>query len=316
MFIPLISVLIPVYKATDSLVELIERLTNSLNRITSEYEIILVEDGCPDGSWEKVLEVHKDYPFIKALRLSRNFGQHSALTAALDFANGEWIVIMDCDLQDQPEEIEKLYSKASIENYDSVFGARANRQDSVFKRLCSRSFYAVLSYLTGSEIDSRTSNFGIYSRRLMNEVKQMREQLRWYPAMIRWAGFRTTTIEIDHAARVTGSSSYNFRKLLHLSIDVICISSDKPLRLSIKGGLLMSLTSMLIGIFISLRTIIGSATPPLGWSSLFVSIWFVGGLLIFNLGVIGLYVSRIFNEVRAKPIYIVTESLGFDKEIK
>src|SRR5580704_5039642 len=207
MSTPHISVIIPVYKAADSLFELAERLTNSLQKITSEYEIILVEDGSLDRSWETVLEVYKNYSYIKALKLSRNFGQHSALTAALDYAHGDWIVIMDCDLQDQPEEIEKLYSKA-MENYDSVFGARVNRQDSLFKRLTSRCFYALLTYLSGSKMDPATGNFGIYSRRVMNEVKQMNEQLRWYPAMIRWTGFRTTTIEIAHAARSVGKSSY------------------------------------------------------------------------------------------------------------
>lgn len=313
MSVPRISVIIPVYKAADCIVELAERLTNSLQKITSEYEIILVEDGSPDKSWEKILEVHSRYPYIKALKLSRNFGQHRALTAALDYAYGEWIVIMDCDLQDQPEEIEKLYSKA-LENYDTVFGARLNRQDSAFKRLGSRCFYALLTYLSGSKMDPVTGNFGIYSSRVMNEVKQMNEQLRWYPAMIRWAGFRTTTIGIAHAARSVGKSSYSFRKLLHLTIDIVCMSSDKPLRLSIKGGLFISFISMMVGIFIAARSILGSSTPPLGWASLFISIWFLSGLLIFNLGVVGLYIARIFNEVRARPIYIVAESIGLKRD--
>lgn len=315
MSIPHISVLIPVYKAEGSIVELLERLTNALQKITPVYEIILVEDGGSDASWEKILEVYSHYPFVKALKLSRNFGQHSAITAALDYAHGEWIVIMDCDLQDQPEEIAKLYAKA-MENYDIVLGARVNRQDSAYKRFCSRSFYALLSYLSGTKIDHATANFGIYSHRVMDKVKHMREQLRWYPGMIRWAGFRATTIEIAHAARTVGKSSYTFRKLLHLTIDVVCISSDKPLQLSVKCGLFISFISLIVGIFIAARALLGSSTPPLGWASLFVSIWFLSGLLIFNLGVVGLYIARIFHEVRGRPIYIVAESIGFESQVK
>ncbi len=315
MVVPHISVIIPVYKAVNSLLELIDRLTRALQQITPEYEIILVEDGSPDQTWEKVLEVHSKYPRIKALKLSRNFGQHSALTAAADHAQGEWVVIMDCDLQDQPEEIQKLYSKA-MENYDSVFAARINRQDSAFKRFCSRNFYMLLTYFSGEKIDPATCNFGIYSRRVMNEIKKMNEQLRWYPGMIRWLGFPTATVGVAHAARSYGKSSYSFRKLLHFAIDVVCISSDKPLRLSIKGGLFISFLSILVGVFIAARSILGSSTPPLGWASLFISIWFLSGLLFFNLGVVGLYIARIFNEVRARPIYVVAEVIEFNNEIK
>ena len=313
MSYPHISVIIPVYKAVDSIVELAERLTVSLQKITPEYEIIMVEDGSPDKSWEKILEVQNRYPYIKAVRLSRNFGQHNALTAAADHSHGEWVVIMECDLQDQPEEIQKLYSKA-MENYDAVFGSRANRKDSAFKRYCSRGFFAVLTYLSGSKIDPAIGNFGIYNRRIMNAIKQMNEKLRWYPGMIRWVGFRTTNVAVEHSARNTGESSYSFRKLVHFAIAIICYSSDKPLRISIKSGLFISFFAIMVGVVIAFRAFWGSYTPPLGWTSLFISIWFLFGLLIFNIGVAGFYIAHIFNEVRARPIYLIAETVGFEDE--
>lgn len=315
MSTPLISVIIPVYNAADSIIELTDRLTKTLQKITSSYEIILVDDASLDNSWDKLLHVAKTYPSIKAIKLSRNFGQHKALTAAADQAHGTWVVIMDCDLQDQPEEIEKLYAKA-LENYDSVFGARINRQDSILKRFGSRCFYTMLTYLSGTQMDPTTGNFGIYNRRVMNAVKQINEQLRWYPVMIRWVGFRSTTINITHAARKSGQSSYSLRKLLHLAIDVICVASDKPLRLSIKVGFYVSFAALIFGIFIVVRSILGSSTPPLGWTSIFISIWFLSGLLMFNFGIVGLYIARIFNEVRARPIYIIDEYIGINNRDK
>jgi len=308
--IPHISVVIPVYKAEGNLQNLAERLVSTITQITLAYEIILVEDGSPDNTWETILNLCKKYSNIKGIKLSRNFGQHCAIAAGLEHSTGEWIVIMDCDLQHPPEEIHKLYSKA-MENYEIVFGARRYRNDLFLKKFLSYCFYKLLFLLTDFEIDPSTSNFGIYHRRVIKSVNDMHEKLRWYPAMIRWVGFRYTTVNISHASRFSGYSSYSFRKLIHLAIDIICLSSDKPLRLTIKCGLCISTIAFLFAVYTLFRIMFMSETPPLGWLSLIISIWFFFGLVIFFLGTIGLYIARIFNEVRARPVYIIDHSVNF-----
>lgn len=301
-----ISVAIPVYNASAILPELLERLERSLEKITDRYEIVLAEDGSADDSWNKITILSKKYSKVRALKLSRNFGQHYALSAAIDHTVGEWVVIMDCDLQDQPEEIIKLYSKAQ-EKYDCVFGARKIRKDTFLKRTFSKIFFAALSYLSDFKIDNTVGNFGIYNRRIIDAIKSMTERIKWYPGMIRWAGFNSTTVDIEHAQRFSGKSTYSIRKLFHLAFDIVCMFSDKPLYLSIKSGFAISLAAMAYGFYIFLRSLLGFANPPLGWASLFVSIWFLFGLLTLNLGVIGLYIARILNEVRYRPVYIIAD---------
>lgn len=280
-----------------------------------DYEIILVDDGSPDETWTALLKVHSLYSNVKIIRLSRNFGQHFAIAAALNHTRGDWVVIMDCDLQDQPEEIHKLYSKA-MECYDCVLGSRSARQDPLFRRCASRVFYLVLSYVSGTSIDPSTANFGIFSRRLIDAVGQMTERGRWYPGMIRWIGYPSAIVPIAHASRLSGKSSYSLRKLFHFAVDIVCMFSDKPLWLSIKCGLILAIMSLLIGFVIAARKIFGSSTPPLGWTSLFISIWFVFGILLLNFGLVGIYIARILNEVRSRPLYITSEVCGFERDKK
>ena len=184
-----LSVVIPVYKAEKIVDTLIERLTKSLDSITSDYEIILVEDGSPDLSWNKIEEQCLINTKIKGIKLSRNFGQHHAITAGLDHTKGEWIVVMDCDLQDRPEEIPNLYHKAQ-EGFDIVFARRVNRKDSYNKKLSSKIFYNTFSYLSGIEQDGTIGNFGIYNRKVIAVINRMREPMRAFLPMAKWVGAR------------------------------------------------------------------------------------------------------------------------------
>jgi glycosyltransferase involved in cell wall biosynthesis len=305
-----ISIVTPVYRCAPCLVQLYTRLRAALEPITTDFEIIMVNDNSPDHAWEVIQELSRRDRRVKGIHFSRNFGQHYAITAGLDYASGDWVVVMDCDLQDQPEEIPKLYAKAQ-EGYDIVFGQRVERQDRLLKRMSSKLFYKVFSYLTDTEQDASIANFGIYHRKVIDTLVNMREKLRFFPTMVKWVGFRSTAIEIEHASREQGKSSYSWKRLLNLAFDVIISFSDKPLRLTVKLGFFMSFFSFLYALYIVIRALLG-IKGIIGWPSLIVSIWFLAGLIIFILGIIGIYISKIYDEAKKRPIYIIKEVVGFE----
>ncbi|WP_035558008.1 glycosyltransferase family 2 protein [Hymenobacter sp. IS2118] len=300
----LISIVSPVYKAENLLNELVRRLQLSLETITSNYEIILVDDRGPDNSWQLIAAHARRDPRVRGVRLSRNFGQHKAITAGLEQARGEWIVVMDCDLQDQPEEIPRLYNYAKAEAYDLVFARRVERRDSWLKRAGSRWFYRALSYLTETKQDPAIANFGIYHRKVIAAVLAMRESIRYFPTMVRWVGFRVGGLAVDHAERPEGGSSYNLRGLLNLALDIILAYSDKPLRLTIKLGLGISACAFVLVLVTLIRYLLGHDWQP-GYASLVISIWFFAGLILSVLGMVGLYIGRTFEQVKNRPIYLI-----------
>lgn len=305
-----ISVVSPVYGCRECLGELCARLTETLTPITIDFEIILVNDACPQGSWETIRALADKDPRIKGIDLSRNFGQHYAITAGLDHAAGDWVVVMDCDLQDKPEEIATLYAKAR-EGYDIVFGQRVERQDSFFKKLGSRLFYRVLEYFTDTEHDKTIANFGIFSRQVIQTVNRYREQNRSFPLFVKIAGFRRTQIPVQHDDRLYGKSSYNLVKLINLAIDSIVAHSNKPLRLFIQFGFFIALGSMFYAVWLFLSYFLYGDIAE-GWTSLMVSMFFMFGLLFGILGILGLYIGKIFDEVKGRPLYIIRESVNFE----
>jgi dolichol-phosphate mannosyltransferase len=309
---PIISVVIPVYKAEDCLHELYTRLVSSLETISKDFEIIFVEDCGGDRSWDIILEFAKHDPRIKGIQFSRNFGQHYGITAGLDYCDGDWVVVMDCDLQDRPEEIPRLYSKAQ-EGFDVVLARRGRRKDSIFKRLISWIFYKVFSYLADINYDSQVGNFRIISRKVVKNFRLMREQLRFFGGLVHWMGFPTASIEVKHDRSLTGKTTYTFRKQFKLASEIIIAYSDKPLRLSIKLGFLISLLAFVYGTFIFLKALIYGSVVT-GWSSLIVSLYFLGGIIIYNLGVIGIYLGKSFDETKKRPLYIIRNSTIYSSE--
>lgn len=302
---PLISVVSPVYKAEKIIPKLVNRTVQELEKITAHFEIILVEDCGPDDSWKVIQRCAKDDPRIKGIKLSRNFGQHYAITAGLDFASGEWIVVMDCDLQDRPEEIPALFSKAK-EGFDIVLARREARKDGFFKKLFSKLFHQTLTFLTGTKLDNRVANFGIYHRKVIEATKKMRESIRFFPTMVKWVGFRSVSIPVKHASREEGKTSYNLKRLLNLSLDIILAYSDKPLRIAVQTGFIMSFISLLFAVYNLFRALtFGFAVS--GYASLITSIWFLSGLIIAFIGIVGLYVGKTFEGVKNRPLYIVDE---------
>ena len=306
--IPHISIIIPVYHGEGSLHELHRRLTQSLGKITSGYEIIMVNDASPDRSWAVITELCERDNHVKGINFSRNFGQHYAITAGIDHSSGEWVVVMDCDLQDQPEEISKLYEK-SRQGYDVVFARRYSRKDGFFKKAGSKLFYMIYDYFTETRYDSTIANFSISNRSVIENFKKMRERNRSYPLFIHWLGFNVGFVDVEHAERFSGKSSYTFSKLMNLAIDVVISFSNKPLKLSIKFGFIMSLLSVFYGLFLVIRFFVYDI-PVQGWTSLMVAIFFLSGLILANMGILGLYIGKTFDESKNRPLYIIKDTAG------
>jgi len=300
---PLISVVIPVYKAEAMLDELYRRLKLALETVTTSFEIVLVEDCGGDHSWNVIERLAATDSRVHGLQFSRNFGQHYGITAGLDHCTGDWVVVMDCDLQDQPEEIPRLYVKAQ-EGFDVVLALRGPRKDPLLKRATSWLFYRIFSYLADIDIDGDSGNFRIMSRQVVNNFGRMREQLRFFGGHVQWMGFPTTGIRVEHAEREEGRSTYTFAKLRKLAADTILAYSDKPLRIAVSLGLMMAAVSFGFGGLILGRALVyGTAIP--GWASLMVSLYFIGGLIIGILGILGVYLGKTFDEAKKRPLYIV-----------
>jgi dolichol-phosphate mannosyltransferase len=306
-----LSVITPVYQAEGCLEELYRRLVAALTPITAEFEIVMVEDCGGDRSWEIIGELARRDPRVKGVQFSRNFGQHYGITAGLDLCDADWVVVMDCDLQDQPEEIPRLYAKAQ-EGYDVVLARRGRRADTVARRFTSWLFYRIFSYLADTEYDGDAGNYRIISRKVVENCRGMREQLRFFGGLINWMGFPTASVEVAHAPRHDGRSTYTFGKLWKLAADTIIAYSDKPLRLSIRFGFIMSFLAFAYGIYILVRAwLYGSAVA--GWSSLIVSLYFLGGIIISILGIIGIYLGKTFEEAKKRPLYIVARTTFSEK---
>lgn len=298
-----ISIISPVYKGENLVRELVSRCKAAVQSITPDFEIILVEDGSPDNSWAEIAAVCESEPSVKGVKLSRNFGQHYAITAGLKLASGDWIVVMDCDLQDQPEEIIRLYQKAQ-QGFDIVFAQRKNRMDGFLKKLSSKLFYWVLGYLTETKQDSTIANFGIYSRQVIQSVLSMNDYIRYFPTMVQWVGFSKAKVDVSHSARKEGKSSYTWGALIRLATRNIIGFSDKPLRLTVTFGMWMSLLSLLTGAAYLFFYLTGHITV-IGYTSIIISITFLSGLIIMTLGIIGTYLGRTFEQVKQRPTYII-----------
>ncbi len=301
---PYLSVVSPVYKGEKSLPELCRRLTDTISPIADSFEIILVCDGSPDESWTVMQALAREYPNLIAVNLSRNFGQHYASTAGLDLARGEWTVILDCDLQEPPEAIPQLLEKAES-GYDIVIARRVGRQHVWWKRATSKLFYRIFSTLSGYRLDSSIGTFRIMRRPVVEGFCSMRESYRMFAGLIEWLGFKTAYVDVAHAAREEGESSYNFSKLLGLALDSVISFSNRPLHLSIALGFTMSIASALFGIYLIGSTlIVGDQRLP-GWVSTMTINAFIGGLILLNQGVLGVYLGRLYNQAKGRPLYVV-----------
>lgn len=304
-----ISVVSPIYRGEKMVSELVRRNAETLSGMGVDYEIILVNDASPDNSWQAIESECKKNPKVKGLNLSRNFGQHYAITAGLAHASGDWIVVMDCDLQDRPEEIPNLYTKAQ-EGYDIVLARRVNRQDKWMKRLSGRIYHRINDWLSGMKTDVAVANYGIYKKCVIDEFNKMPEYARSFGSLIPYLGFKSIAINVEHAERAEGKSTYNLRRLLKLSFDIIVSNSNKPLRMAVGLGFGMSLLSFILAAYNVFARLVGIIQVE-GYTTTVFSIWFVGGLLLFVMGILGLYIGKIFDQVKGRQLYIVRDKINF-----
>jgi dolichol-phosphate mannosyltransferase len=286
-----ISVVIPVLNESSLISELIRRVFLNLEKLTNDFEIILIDDGSVDNTWEIILKESASEHRIKGIKFSRNFGHHYAITAGLNYASGEWVVVMDGDLQDR---------------FEIVFVSRKNRPEKYYYRIAQKTFYVILRFLSGIDFDSNQANFSIISKKVVGAFNKFPENARFYGSSIKWLGFKRTFIYADHGKRYSGKPSYTLKKRIRLALDIILSFSERPLKFAIGIGAAMSFSSILIAIWVVYRSFkLGFSVT--GWPSIILSIFFSTGTILIVLGIIGIYVGRIFQEVKNRPLYIISE---------
>jgi polyisoprenyl-phosphate glycosyltransferase len=304
-----ISVVIPVYNCAGCLRALHERLTASLLQITTDYEIVLVDDRSRDGAWEILAELARGDRRLKVVRLSRNFGQHAAITAGLTRARGAWTVVMDCDLQEPPEEIPRLYAKAQ-EGYDIVRAVREGRRHSAFRRMSATLYRRMLSEREGGEIEFST--LSLISRKVVDAFLELRDRDREYQLVLDWLGFSQATISFPHAERAGDSpSAYGLRELLKVALDGMFFRTTVLLRWIVFLGFAVAALGGLLGVYAVYARYVEDSPP--GYTSIVVLLVLLSGFIIISLGVVGLYVGRIFDQVKGRPLFVVDEQIDGDR---
>jgi dolichol-phosphate mannosyltransferase len=306
----LISVVIPLMNEERLIFELVERVSANVMQISEKYELILVDDGSTDNTWCKIEEIAKKDKSVKGLKLSRNFGHHYAITAGLEKSLGEWVIVMDGDLQDRPEVIPALYKKCK-EGFDVVFVSRKNRGENLVYKLAQKLFYICLRILSGINFDSTQANFSIINRKVVEAFNKFPENARFYGSTILWLGFNRTKISADHGVRSSGTTSYSLRKRIKLASDIILSFSDRPLKISVFIGIFISTCSGLSALWVLIKVFISGYSVS-GWASLIFSIFFFNGILLVILGILGIYIGKIFQEVKKRPLFIISEQVNFN----
>lgn len=301
---PELSFVIPVYGSPDSLEPLCHRITTVCRSIGKACEIILVDDRCPLGSWEVIKRLAEVDSAIVGIRFSRNFGQHAAINSGLLVARGQWIVVMDCDLQDQPEEVPAMLEAANAGSFDIVRARRGERRDALHRKLMSKAFYATLGFLTSTHQSAEVANFGVYSRRVIEAINSWQEESKYFPATVEWIGFASSSVLVSHGARHSGKSSYRFRNLFKLGLNVVVGFSDRPLKILMLAGFLISILSFGLAVLVLILGLLGVFSQP-GWASIILSLWFIAGTLLFGIGLTGIYVGRILIEAKGRPTFVI-----------
>ncbi|WP_454732087.1 MULTISPECIES: glycosyltransferase family 2 protein [Cupriavidus] len=304
---PELSVVVPSYGCLGCLTELCDRLHAVLTGLGSSFEILLVDDRSPDNSWPLIESLAGSYPAVRGIRLSRNFGQHVAITAGLAAARGQYVVVMDCDLQDPPERIPDLLAELR-KGYDFVLARRATRSHSAFRQVSAKLYFRLINALTGESVDGSYGTFSILTRKVVDAFLLFGERERHYLFILRWLGFRSGTVEYAHAERHAGESSYNVLRLLKHALSGIFFQTSVFLTWIIYAGLFFTALSFLGGCFFIYRHFTADSLP--GWTSLVVAILFSTGMILASIGAVGLYVSRVFEMAKGRPIYVVDRECG------
>jgi len=299
---PLVSVVVPVYGCRTCLTHLHERLTLSIGELVPAHEIILVDDRSEDGSWEEIERLVDLDESVRGVRLSRNFGQHAAITAGLSHARGDWVVVMDCDLQDPPELIPRLYRKA-LEGHDIVFGRRTHKPTNPVRRLLAKLYFRGLRAFTGTKIDGQYGTFSVISRRVVDAFLDLKDQDRHYLMILTWLGFDAAAVDYEPAARHSGRSSYSLPRLIEHALDGVFFQTTVLLRWIVYLGFFLASLGGALAAYLLVARIVGEAYP--GWTSIVVLTLALCGFIIMSTGITGLYIGKVFEQARGRPIFVV-----------
>lgn len=303
------TVIIPIFNEERILPELRARLVAATGRLDEPCEVILIDDGSSDGSFPLMTAMHAEDPRIKIIRLSRNFGHQIAISAGLDEARGDAVVLMDGDLQDPPELLPEMISLWK-KGFHVVYTVKRSRRENPLKRLAFMSFYRILHALSTIQIPMDAGNFSLMDRRVVEVLRTMPERNRYISGLRAWAGFQQTAIYYDRDPRFAGKPQMSLGRLIQLALDGIFSFSNVPLRLAVYFGLLAAAASFAGGFYVIYAKLFTNQAI-LGWASTILSILFVGGMILVTLGVIGEYISRIYEEVKKRPLYVVRDRIGF-----
>lgn len=309
--VPSLSVVVPVYQCVGCLEALCDRLELALSALTSKFEIILVDDRSHDDSWKKIVELRKCHPAVTGIRLSRNFGQHRAILAGVEEAQGDVVVVMDCDLQDPPEKIAALYEKFQ-QGYEIVVGRRISRSHSYFRVRAAGLFFSLLNRISDQKYDGSFGSFAMLSRKAVNEFLRFRERDRHFQLILSWIGFDRGIVDYEHQPREAGQSSYTIGRLLRHAGDGIFFQSTGFLKWVVGLGLVYAACGLLLALFLSVRATFDNV--PTGWTSLAVLMMINTGGVLVSIGIVGLYIGKIFDQVKERPLFIVDERLHREKQ--
>lgn len=305
-----ISVIIPVWNEEKNIDPLYNRLSKVLNKITKKYEIIFINDGSTDNSLEKIKRIRQKNKKIKAISFSRNFGHMPAILAGLRLSNGGKVVIMDADLQDPPETIAKMYKK-SQQGYKVVYGVKIKRKESIFRKFLFDTFYKIITRISSYEMPVNAGTFSLIDREIVNILVNLPEKNKYFSGLRAWTGYKQVGITYERGKRYSGNEA-SFQRLFKLAIDGMISFSYLPLRIaSIFGFICATLSVVSIFIVIFLRIFLGWGI--VGWASTMTAILLVSGVQLITLGIIGEYLARIYDEVKGRPEYIISETAGFKK---
>jgi polyisoprenyl-phosphate glycosyltransferase len=303
-----LSIVVAVYNEQEVLAELERRLSAAMAALGQSYEIILVDDGSRDDSLNILLDLQqRDPEHIRVFSFTRNFGHHIALTAGLDHAKGDVIVMMDADLQDQPEEIPKLLAKLD-EGYDVVWGERETRQFKWYKNLSSKLFLWLMNSVARSEVHLDSSIFRAMRRTVADDLRELREKARYLPGLVRWLGYKQTSVPVVHGARFAGQTKYSFWRLIKLALSTATSFSAAPLQFATVAGMGTAALATLAVVYIVIRKVLGGYAVP-GYASIMIAIFFFGALQLIVIGLMGEYISRIYREAQGRPLYLLRDLL-------
>lgn len=303
------SIVIPIYNEQEIIPELYKRLKTVIDNLDKPAEVIFVDDGSRDDSYKILENIQKEDSRIKMLSFSRNFGHQVAISAGMDHASGEAVILMDGDLQDPPELIPSMAAKWK-EGFQVVYTVKLSRKENPLKRLAFHSFYRLMHAFASISIPMEAGNFSLMDAKVIAVLRSMPERHRYISGMRAWAGFKQTGIKFDREARFAGKPQMSIKKLISLALDGLFSFSNAPLRFAIYIGFFSALISFFVGMFVIYEKLF-TDKAILGWASTIVSITFIGGMILITLGFIGEYIGRIYDEIKQRPLYVIKDKKGF-----